>query len=221
MPPHPRFISMKSLLATLTLLTSAALAAEPVTLTLADFTALDGKPVSEGWSTDADGSLHLKGKGGHIISKEQYESFEVSWEWKVESGGNNGLKYWVAPIGEKKEWLGIEYQMIDDWKHSDGQKGGARTTASIYDIKEPAADKPFTSATDWNSSKVIVKDGKLEHWLNGKLVSALDTKSPEWTERIAKSKFKNKAGFAPGKGHLMLTDHQNETWFRNIKVKAL
>jgi hypothetical protein len=68
---------------------------------------------------------------------------------------------------------------------------------------------------------VVVKDGKLEHWLNGKLVSELDTKSAEWTERLAKSKFKNKAGFASGKGHLMLTDHQNETWFRHIRVRAL
>jgi hypothetical protein len=44
--------------------------------------------------------------------------------------------------------------------------------------------------------------------------------SEEWLAGVAKSKFKAVQGFAPGKGRLMLTEHGNETWFRNIRVKA-
>lgn len=181
----------------------------------------DGSPPAAGWSIH-DGMMHLNGKGGNLLSTESYTSFELEWEWKLALNGNNGLKYWVTEVGPKKEVLGIEYQMIDDNGHADAKKeGGKRTTASIYDIKAPAADKPAKPAGEWNTSKVVVKAGKIEHWLNGKLVTTADTTSPEWKERIALSKFKAKEGFAPGQGKIMLTDHQDETWYRNIRVRRL
>jgi hypothetical protein len=110
--------------------------------------------------------------------------------------------------------------MIDDLAHEDGKKGGDRTTAAIYDIKPPAADKAYTPAGEWNSSKIVVQNGKVQHWLNGQLAVEADTKAPEWAQLIADSKFKTKVGFAPGKGRLMLTEHSAETWFRNLRITA-
>ncbi|MCB1079947.1 MAG: DUF1080 domain-containing protein, partial [Verrucomicrobiae bacterium] len=81
-------------------------------------------------------------------------------------------------------------------------------------------EKGLKPAGEWNHSKIVVQDGKIQHWLNGVLAVEADTKTPEWRERIAASKFKSKVGFAPGKGHLMLTDHSDETWFRNLQVTA-
>ena len=43
-----------------------------------------------------------------------------------------------------------------DAKHADA-KDGDRGTASLYDIKAPAADKPLKPAGEWNSSKVVAK----------------------------------------------------------------
>jgi hypothetical protein len=180
----------------------------------------EGKAPEAGWIIE-DGALHLNGtKGGMLLSEKEYTSFELEWEWKIEEGGNNGVKYWVTKVGGK-ELLGIEYQMIDDAKHPDGLKGGSHTTASIYDIKVPNADKPMKKIGEWNSSRVVVKDGKIEHWLNGSLVCAADTKSAEWPTLIAASKFKNKVGFAPGTGRIMLTDHGDKVWFKNIRIKEL
>src|SRR5262245_51577966 len=150
-------------------LSSFAIAAEPKTLTLADFTDTNGKEPSGGWTTEADKTIHLSGKGGgSLISKDEYSSFVLEWEWKVSTKGNNGIKYWVTKVGGK-EWLGIEYQMIDDSGHPDGLRGGSHTTASIYDLKEPVAGKLVKPAGEWNSSKIIVQDGKIQHWLNGAL----------------------------------------------------
>ncbi|MCB1086218.1 MAG: DUF1080 domain-containing protein [Verrucomicrobiae bacterium] len=199
-------------------LASVALAADPVKLTLADFTDGNGAAPSGGWSEE-DGVIHLSGKGGNLISKLEYENFVLEWDWKVSVKGNNGVKYWVTKVGGK-EWLGIEYQMIDDSGHPDGLRGGSHTTASIYDIKETIKEKGLKPAGEWNHSKIVVQDGKIQHWLNGVLAVEADTKTPEWQERIAASKFKSKVGFAPGKGHLMLTDHNDETWFRNLQVTA-
>lgn len=197
-------------------------AAEPIKLSLDSFTDSKGGKPGAGWVTEADGSIHLSGKGGgNLISKHEFTSFELNWEWKLAEGGNNGLKYWVTQIGEQREWLGIEYQMIDDLKHADGLRGGSHTTASIYDIKEAAAQKPLKPVGEWNSSKVVVQEGKIEHWLNGKMVVAADTNSPEWKDLIAQSKFKAKPGFAPGRGRLMLTDHGDRVWFKNLRITPL
>ncbi len=205
---------------TLLAFASLASAAEPVFLTLADFTNVNGETPSGGWKAEGDNGIHLAGKGGgNLISKNEYTNFELEWEWKLNTKGNNGIKYWVTKIGGK-EWLGIEYQMIDDSGHADGLRGGSHTTASIYDIKEPVKDKLVKPAGEWNTSKIVVQDGKIQHWLNGALAAEADTNAPEWKEMIAKSKFKNKEGFAPGKGKIMLTEHGDETWFRNIKLTS-
>lgn len=218
---HWSIAAMRSLLLVAALtFTQLLTAAEPVTLTLADFTDVKDAAPSGGWTAESDGTIHLSGKGGgNLISKQEYSNFVLEWEWKLMPGGNNGVKYWVTKVGGK-EWLGIEYQMIDDQKHPDGLKGGSHTTASIYDIKEPAKDKAVKPAGEWNQSKIVVQDGKIQHWLNGQLAAEADTKSADWQARLAASKFKNKEGFAPGKGRLMLTEHGDETWFRKIRLTA-
>ena len=184
---------------------------------LTGWTAIDGKPI-EGWEAK-DGILHFTGKGPYLLSDKEYASFELEWEWKLDPKGNNGIKYWVTKIG--KEWLGIEYQMIDDNGHADGLKGGSHNTGSIYDIFDSSKDKKLSPIGEWNRSRVVVKDGKIEHWLNGTLASSADTKTPEWKEHIAKSKFKSKEGFAPGNGKIMLTAHGDPAWFKNLKIRSL
>ncbi len=200
-------------------LVSTVRAADPVPLSLADFTDFNGAAPTGGWSTEEGGNLHLKGKGGSLISKLDYADFELEWDWKISPKGNNGVKYWVTKVGGK-EWLGIEYQMIDDVANPDGMRGGSHSTAAFYDIQEPSQDKGLKPPGEWNTSRVVSKGGKLEHWLNGKLVGQADTASEDWKKRIGASKFKSKEGFAPGKGRIMLTDHSDETWFRNIRIRT-
>jgi hypothetical protein len=178
-----------------------------------------GEQPGEGWSI-ADGELRLDGKGGNLFSEKEYTNFDLEWEWKLADGGNNGIKYWVTKVGGK-EWLGIEYQMLDDLKHPDSKNGAKRLTASFYDIQPPAAKTKVKPSGEWNQSRIVAKDGKLQHWLNGELVGEADTSSTEWKANLAASKFKDKEGFAPGKGRIMITDHSDKTWYRNIRIKEL
>ena len=188
---------------------------------LTGWTTGDGKPVTAGWVVEADGVLHRASKGGDIYTAGEYGDYELSWEWKITTGGNSGLKYRMTKYPDKG-WLGCEYQLLDDANHPDGKIGPQRQTASLYDILPPAADKPLKPVGEWNTSKVVVKGNTFEHWLNGTKVLAVDLTSGTFLAARAKSKFKAVAGFAENaKGRIMLQDHNDQAWFRNITLKPL
>jgi hypothetical protein len=154
-----------------------------------------------------------------LITDATYDQFDVKWEWKIALGGNSGLKYFV--LEDQPSAIGHEYQMIDDERHPDAKIGPHRQTAALYDVF-PAADRPLKPAGEWNDSEVIVKGNHVEHWLNGKRVLQYDLGSPELKAAIAKSKFKNIARFGTlVKGHLLIQDHGDQVWFRNLRVKTL
>ena len=159
-------------------------------------------------------------RGGlDIITDATYDQFDLKWDWKVAPGGNSGLKYFV--LEDETSAIGHEYQMIDDERHADAKIGPHRQTAAFYDVL-PAADRPLKPAGEWNASEVIVRGKHVEHWLNGKRVLQYELDSPELRAAIAKSKFKDIARFGkPQKGHILIQDHGNQVWYRNVKIKPL
>jgi Domain of Unknown Function (DUF1080) len=157
--------------------------------------------------------------GRDIITDATYDQFDLTWEWKVAPGGNSGLKYFV--LEDETSAIGHEYQMIDDERHADAKIGPHRQTAAFYDVL-PAADRPLKPAGEWNTSEVIVRGKHVEHWLNGKRVLQYELDSPELRAAVAKSKFKDIARFGkPQKGHILIQDHGNQVWYRNVKIKPL
>ncbi|MFT4548706.1 MAG: arylsulfatase A [Pseudoalteromonas tetraodonis] len=165
-----------------------------------------------------DGTLHKPAgvRAGDIMTVNTYENFEFSWEWKLDAGGNNGVKYFITR--ERGTAVGHEYQMIDD-EHS---KDEYTSTAALYLIAKPAADKPFKPVGEWNQSRLIVKGDHVEHWLNGKKVVEYECGSEAVMTQVSKTKFKKYPGF--GKkvtGHILLTDHKDPCWYRNLKIRKL
>jgi len=175
-----------------------------------------------GWEV-RDGTLHAiaKVKGTDLVSVKKYNDFELTWEWKVPPAGNNGVKYLVTE--ERAKSPGHEYQMIDDAANPDAMKNGIlRQTAAFYDVLPAAVDRPTKPAGEWNSSKIVVRGNTVEHWLNGRNVLTYELGSAAVKAGIAKSKFKNEAGFGQKiAGHLMLTYHEDDCWYRNIKIREI
>ena len=99
---------------------------------------------------------------------------------------------------------------------------GKASTASFYDVLAPQANKPLKPVGEWNHSRVVALGNQVEHWLNGAKVLSYEMGSDAVKEAIARSKFKNVPGFGTRlAGHILLTDHQDEASFRNIKIREL
>lgn len=74
----------------------------------------------------------------------------------------------------------------------------------------------------FNSSRIVVNDKKVEHWLNGKKVVAYEFGSQHLDSLYLKSKFVDYPGFLEKrKGHIVLQNHKDDAWFRNIKIREI
>lgn len=187
--------------------------------------AFKNRPCSS-WEV-VNGELHCKPsvKGGtdqhsDILFDKAYGNFELSIDWKISKAGNSGIIYHVSEDHDAPYLTGPEYQLIDDLgypdKLEDWQKSGAD-----YAMYAPAsiAAKPVG---EYNHTKIIFKDGHVEHWLNGVKVVEFQAWTDDWKARKAISKWKDEAGYGMNKaGMLDLQDHGSEIWFRDIKIRPL
>lgn len=176
-----------------------------------------GKP-GDGWKVE-DGILK-KQRGvpaGDLMTARTFTDFEFAWEWRLEEKGNNGVKYFIIP--ERRAPVGHEYQMIDD---AIVKKDALSSCASFYLVVAPRPDKPMKPMGEWNQSRIVVKGDHVEHWLNGMKVLEYECGDPKILEQVRQTKFKEALNF--GKkvtGHILLTDHKDECWFRNLKIREL
>ena len=172
----------------------------------------------KGWSVQ-DGVLHLEpgSRAGNIITEDKFSDFDLRWEWKIPRGANNGLKYFI--LEERGSAIGHEYQMIDD----EGVKNPLQRTATFYDVLPvTASNKPLRKPGEWNASRVVVKGNQVEHWLNGVKVLEYELGSKRVMDAVAASKFKDVKGFGEKqRGHILLTYHNDEVSYRNIKILEL
>lgn len=185
-----------------------------------------------GWAVE-DGCIkkvpaqgELGRAGGDLITVDQFDNFEFSVEWKLSKGGNSGIKYLISeslpPTG--KSGVSFEYQVLDDENHPDAKAGiaGNRTAASLYDLIPASKDKQLKSVGEFNQTRIIVKGNHIEHWLNGVKVLEFERGGEKLKQHIAESKFKNTKGFGEtAKGHILLQDHGDAVWYRNIKIRII
>ncbi len=106
--------------------------------------------------------------GGDLITEQQYENFELELDWKISEGGNSGLLFGVREIeGQKVAYeTGIEMQILDDDRHRDGRTA-VTSAGACYALYAPV-DKVLRPVGEFNEVRLIVNDGHVEYWLNGR-----------------------------------------------------
>jgi hypothetical protein len=162
--------------------------------------------------------------GGDLVTIEEYSSFDLTLDFKLTEGANSGVKYFVEERSPKTPGSakGLEYQILDDEKHPDAKLGinGNRTLASLYDLMPAVNSKPAPMGK-WNHACILVKGAHVEHWLNGVKVLQYERGGKDFLAHKAESKFKDIEGFGEAtSGHILLQDHGNQVFYRNIKIRT-
>ena len=175
----------------------------------------------QGWKL-INGELHGSGAGWDanqdIITKQAYENFELSLEWKIAPANSSGIFFYVPkgsnqPIYEAAP----EYQILDD-KGWPKKMQPNQYTAASYDMYAPGGAQ-VNPAGEWNSTRIIVKYPQVEHWLNGKKVVAYAIESADWKTRKAAGKWAQVPQYGIAKsGHIGL-QNAGKVIYRNIKIK--
>ncbi len=176
----------------------------------------DGFP-DRGWVVE-DGCLRVVAGagGGDLVTTDAFGDFELELEWRVAPGGNSGVKLRVDEVAGP---VGIECQLLDDAAHADGAHPRRRAGA-MYDLVEPAGAPPAPAGA-WHRTRIVARGDRVEHWLDGVRVVAVDLGSDEFAARLAQSKFAGRAGFGRGRGRILLQDHGDDAWFRDVRVRDL
>lgn len=172
--------------------------------------------IGEQWVIQ-DGALTLsKRGGGDIITKTQYENFELSLEYNISKGGNSGIMFHVTE-NEKTPWQsGPEIQVQDNVDGHDPQKAG--WLYQLYSANEDAT-KP---AGQWNNLVLRIAPDTCAIYMNGVRYARFQKGNADWDKRVAKSKFSKYPNFGKAtKGHICLQDHGNLVSYRNIKIREI
>ncbi len=163
--------------------------------------------------------------GGDIVTTRKYKNFILTVDFQITEAANSGIKYFVDPGLNKGEGsaIGCEFQILDDKKHPDAKLGvkGNRTLGSLYDLIPAPSGKPFRPGF-FNTAKIVVKDQKVEHWLNNVKIVEYERGTQMWRALVNYSKYRDWPNFGDAaEGYLLLQDHGDEVWFKNLKIKEL
>ena len=205
-------------------LTSAALAAEPNTLTLQEQAAgwkllFDGRSTA-GWHTYGkktvtpgswqihDGCLFIpkgngrpNGTGGDLVTNAMFTNFEFEFEWRVGPVGNSGVEY-LFTEGEKRTANFYPGDTGDSPMGFEYQvlddaphaKNAANRLAASIYSLVTPTGKTLRPVGEFNQGRVVVDGNHVEHWLNGRKVAECELGSAELQRIIASSKYKYYSG---------------------------
>jgi len=184
----------------------------------------------EGWAMD--GGLLVVGEtggaesaaAGDIITRKKFSNFELSVDFKMTPGANSGIKLFVDPELNKGEGsaIGPEFQILDDEIHPDAKLGrdGNRTIGSLYDMMSAPMNKRVYPVGEWNNARILSDGMHVTFWLNGVMTVEFERGSAEWRKVVAESKYSKWPAFGElAEGHILLQDHGNKVFYRNVKIR--
>ena len=174
----------------------------------------------EGWQVAAD-TISKEGEVDDLVTREMFGDFELELEWKIGKGGNSGIFYRGTREYEYIFWSAPEYQLLDDANAPDGRNrlSSAAAAFGLY----PAPAGVVKPAGEWNTTRIVIDGGHVEHWLNGQKVVTYELWSADWKARVAASKFSAYPNYGLAKtGYIGIQgDHPGALTLRNVRIRKL
>lgn len=172
------------------------------------------------WTVE-NGVLSKVKSTNDIVTRDEYANFELEWEWKIHEGGNAGVFYRGTEEFQKIYFTAPEYQLLDDANAPDGRNrlSSAAAAFGLY----PAPAGVVKPAGEWNTTRIVIDGGHVEHWLNGQKVVTYELWSADWKARVAASKFSAYPNYGLAKaGYIGIQgDHPGALTLRNVRIRKL
>ena len=173
-----------------------------------------------GWHINGD-TISKDGEVDDLVTRETFGDFELELEWKIGKGGNSGIFYRGTREYDYIFWSAPEFQLLDDANAPDG-RDRLSSTAAAYALYAPPAGivRPFDQ---WNTTRIVVDDAHVEHWLNGKKVVTYELWSPDWKAKVAASKFAAYPNYGLARrGYIGIQgDHPGTLVLRRMRIREL
>src|SRR5579859_2425868 len=127
-----------------------------------------GKVTSE-WSV-VNGEIFCNSdspdRQGDLITDKDYENYELQLDWKLSDKGNSGIFINVVEADTLLAvWIsGPEYQLLDV-NHKD-YKIPTKRSGCLYSFSNQLNEVKMAGADQWNHSKLVQSNGKVQFYLN-------------------------------------------------------
>ncbi len=188
---------------------------------------VNGKDLS-GWMGSVDsyevknGAIVCKpGKGGDLLTKDEFENGIIRVEFRLPAAGNNGIAL-RTPLGGHSSKDGLEIQVIDsdgyNAKQAAAGKKGLEPTqyhGSLYHCVG-AKHGYLRPVGEWNFEEIEVQGQKIKVTLNGTKILDVDISTFDRSQIKTPPK-----GLDHTKGHIGFAGHSDPVEFRSFKVKNL
>jgi hypothetical protein len=166
-----------------------------------------------------------------LLTVDEYEEFDLEFEWKVGPGANTGVKYLIQATATDRlrdaqgeflheTTLGFELQLIDDAAVEDGNP--KHVTGALYNYLAPSG-RAARPAGEWNAGRLVVRGGGAEHWINGRRVLAYSFDSPELRAALAARRVNSARmleRLARRKTPVSFQHHESWVAFRHIRIRS-
>lgn len=158
------------------------------------------------------------GKGGDLLTKEEYENFIIRVEFKLPPAGNNGIAL-RTPLGGKSASDGLEIQVLD----SDGYNAAHPTRpllptqyhGSLYHCVG-AKHGYLRPVGEWNYEEIEVRGQTIKVTLNGTKILDVDI------DKFDRSQIEHPPkGLDRARGLIGFAGHNDPVEFRSFRVKKL
>ena len=167
-----------------------------------------------------DGAIVCKqGKGGDLLTKDEFENGIIRVEFKLPKAGNNGIAL-RTPLGGHSASDGLELQVIDSDGYNEKQAAAGKKGLEPYQYHGSvyhcvgAKHGYLRPVGEWNFQEIEVEGTKIKVTLNGTKILDVDISTFDRSQIAHPPK-----GLDHTKGYIGFAGHSDPVVFRSFKVK--